>query len=376
MGPLTNSAGKIFYGMHFYPGVAEYADPARSEPYRIFINESTIRKMNPSFAGRPVFVEHVEEVEEKVDDLRKDADGWVVESFFNSADGKTWVKFIVVTERAERAIRNGWRLSNAYLPSGFKNGGLWNGVQYEKEVTGGEYEHLAIVKSPRYEESVILNPDQFKAYCEEKELELKKLANSNDKKETDTMKLSFFKKTKVENAPDLEGMSVTLPKSGKEKTLTQIINEADAVAVRNGLANEEDMVKVGENEMSVKELVNKYSAMCSELEGMKKKNEEVQEDVEVENEDEADKDAKEAEKGVENMDVESDKDAMKKALELAEHEEKEVLEKKSNTKETVKKDQKHFDTLKNAHKSGLETVRIELMEDQVARGKSRYGSSN
>ena len=132
---IKNSAGKIFYGMHFYPGVAEYREEGR-EPTRIFINENTIRRMSPSFAGRPIFVEHVEEVEQDIDELRKDADGYVIESFFNAADGKTWVKFIVTSQRGLDAIeKKGYRLSNAYVPKSYGAGGQWNGVDYEKEVT-------------------------------------------------------------------------------------------------------------------------------------------------------------------------------------------------------------------------------------------------
>jgi len=369
---IGNSKGNIYYGMHFYPGVAEYAEPGK-EPYRIFVNEATIRKMNPTFAGRPLFVEHVDEVDDSVDELRKEADGWVIESFFNEADGKHWVKFIAVSERAERAIKKGYRLSNAYLPTGFGKGGLWNGVAYTKEVTGGEYEHLAIVNNPRYEESVIMTPEQFKNYCEEQRQELKRLANSKEK-ENDQMKINFFKRQKVENSTDLEGMAVVLPKSGKEKTLTQLVNEADELALKNGYANEEDMVKVGENEMSVKELANKYGAVCSELEDLKKaKNED--DEKEVENEDEADADAHAAEDDeVENED--SDEEAKKKALELAEHEEKEIVEKKANAKADKKTKEENFKKLKNAHKNAAESVRIELSEDQVARGRSRYGSAN
>jgi len=378
---ILNSKGDIYYGMHFYPGVAEYSEPGK-DPFRIFVNEDTIRKMNPTFAGRPVFVEHVDEVSENVDDLRSGADGWVVESFFNEADGKHWAKFIIVSERAKRAIQKGYRLSNAYIPQGpFGPGGLWNGVTYAKQVLGGEYEHLAIVKNPRYEESTIMTPDQFKNYCEEQKSELKRLANSNqNEKENTEMKLNFFKKKveKVENSSDLEGLSVTLPKSGKEKTIVQLVTEVDARAVLNGYANEEDKVKIGENEMSVKDLVANYGKMCSELEDLKKaKNEDADVEDEVENEDdvenedseaEAKEDAKDAEPEMQNEDDEAEakKDA-KKA-------EKEMGDKKSNSKS--KGDKKHFDKLKNAHRAQIETVKIDLIDDQLARGKQRYGSSH
>jgi hypothetical protein len=135
-----NSKGQIFYGMHFYPGVAEYEDPEEG-PFRVFINENTIRNMGPSFAGRPIFVDHVDEVDDNLEELHGKEDGWVIESFFNAADGKTWAKFIVVSERGLTAIRRGYKLSNAYIPKSFSDGGLWNGVTYKKEVTAGEYEH-------------------------------------------------------------------------------------------------------------------------------------------------------------------------------------------------------------------------------------------
>ena len=156
-----NSKGTIFYGMHFCPGVAEYSEPGK-ETYRIFLNEDTIRSMNPSFAGKPVFVDHVDEVDPNVDKLRSEADGWVIESFYNPADGKTWAKFIVVSDRGFRAIKNGFRLSNAYIPTSYGEAGMWNGVEYQKEILAGEYEHLAIVQNPRYEESVILTPENLK----------------------------------------------------------------------------------------------------------------------------------------------------------------------------------------------------------------------
>src|SRR5690348_6764085 len=141
---VTNSKGQRFFGMHFYPGVAEYQEPDK-EPYRVFLNEETIRRMDPTFEGRPVYVMHVDGVEQSLDKLRGEVDGWVVRSFYNAADGKHWCEFIVVSEKGLRAIKQGMRLSNAYMPTKSAAGGLWNGVSYAKEIVDGEYEHLAIV---------------------------------------------------------------------------------------------------------------------------------------------------------------------------------------------------------------------------------------
>lgn len=390
---IENSSGKIWYGLHFYPGVAEYQDSPTQDPYRVFLNEDTLRQMDPTFAGKPVFVEHVDEVESDINELRKESDGWVIESFFNSADGKHWTKFITVTDRAERAIRNGMRLSNAYIPQIFRQGGLWNGVSYAKEITQGEYEHLAIVKNPRYEESVILTPDEFKQYNENKNLELKKLSNSKG----DKMKFNFFKKTKVENFDD--EVSVVLPKSGKSITLAKLINDADKenspvsdgkfdeharktfakneeekeADKNSGLADLTHKVKMHDGSYcNVGELMEKHKAMCDELESMKKDGSEKELDMKTtEVEVEGDK-LNTDDESMDNDD--SDESAKKKALQLAEHEEKEIEEaKKKNAKEKA-------DRLRNAKEvhlaksNEIKPVTIELTSDKVARGKLLFGS--
>ena len=343
---FLNSKGNVYYGMHFYPGVAEYRDAGSEDAYRVFINEDTIRSMSPSFAGRPIFVEHVDEVDSEVDKLRNTADGWVIESFFNPADGKTWAKFIVVSEAGERAIANGFKLSNAYLPKAFGPGGLWNGVQYSKEVTVGEFEHLAIVRNPRYEESRILTPEQFKQYNSGKELELKKLANSK-KEEIPSMKFNIFKKTKVENSAEIEGMSVTLPKSKKEVSIEKLINDADEAALAPAIEAPADAVvegdptmmkvKVGDVEMTVAELVTAYLA-AKEPAAPAKKEEPAAPAIAAPKLNE------------EKKDEESDEDKKKKM--------------------------NNFESLKNAHLNVVEEVAVvELSQDKLSRGKARYGSN-
>lgn len=366
---MKNSKGKIYYGMHFCPGVAEY-HPEGKEPFRVFINEDTIRSMNPTFAGKPIFVDHVDEVASKVDEIKKIADGWVIESFFNSADGKTWVKFIVVSEKGERAISQGYRLSNAYYLTSEGPGGEWNGVSFAKQVQRAEYEHLAIVKNPRYEESVIMTPDEFKSYNNEKELELTRLANSKEK-ETG-MKLSLFKKAKVDNSADFESMSVTLPKSGKEKTLIQLVNEADEMEekMKKNDADPKAMVKLHDGSVcNVAELVEKHKALHDEHEAMKAKmvdSTEMEEDL-----------------APTETPVEVEGDMANTEEEEGQKDGGEPLPKKDESKEkkmnaeTKEEKQKRFENLKNAHINPPKKEEIEIVDfsgDQVARGKARYGS--
>jgi hypothetical protein len=424
---IKNSKGTVYYGLHFYPGVAEYQEEGK-EPYRVFLNEDTLRKMDPTFAGRPIFVEHVDEVDPDLNVLRKEAEGWVVESFFNASDGMHWVKFMTVTDAADRAIRNGHRLSNAYIPKSFKDGGLWNGVSYAKEITDGEYEHLALVKNPRYEESIILTPDEFKQYNDEKVLELKKLANSQEKRTK--MKFSFFKKTKVENAFDPE-LQVVLPRSGKSVSISKLINDAyekdqdpameehklkgskDGESAKDhAMANVEHMVKMHDGGyMKIKDMMNKYKAMNDDLEDLKKKKEDKAEkelDLEVEpsdvdaegdlhNDPDSEHDLNDHEMDVSKVeheeelkdslehpedvvhDEDDDKDAKKKALQLVEHEEKEIeAAKKKNLKKKNELAREKASRLRNADVRAFQNdaaaPTLELSYDKVVRGKDRYGS--
>lgn len=351
-------------------GVAEYAEPDR-EPYRILIEEAAIKNMDPSFQGKPVYVDHVDEV--NLENIQSEADGYVMESFFNQLDGKHWVKFIVVSDRAKQAIRSGWTLSNAYLPKSFSGGGLWHGVEYIKEVVSGEYEHLAIVKNPRYAESKILTPEEFKKYNGEKDIELKRLANSKEEQKGEgTMGLSFFKKAKVENSVDLESTVVRLPKSQKEFTIAEVVNKLDVIENMHGYASDDHMVKVGENEMSVKDLVKKHMDTCNELEGMKKSA--VSEDGGEPGKGADDDMEKNSDKSeAEDMGIVGDRGgdhSLDNAEEDKEDEKKKEEAKKNAIQEKVK-------SLKNADLRAYQDQpkAILLSADKVARGKSRYGSN-
>jgi hypothetical protein len=166
------------------------------------------------------------------------------------------------------------------------------------------------------------------------------------------MKLQFWKREKMENSIELETVVVTLPKTKREMTITQLVNEMDEVKENEDkpyMCNGEERVKVGEEEMSVNELIEKHMSMKSSADAA----------------------------GKEQKENESDEEAKKKALELAAHEQKEMDEKKKNEEtEEEKKQNAFFDTLKNAHIAPIkEQKSIDLSEDRVARGKSRYGSN-
>lgn len=332
--PLENP--KVYFGLHICEGVAEY------EEDRLFLSNDTLLKMNSFFAGKPVYVGHREVNLEK---LQEEADGYVVESFFNKLDGKHWAKFIVVSDKGHEAIRNGRKLSNSYIIKDAGQGGRWHNVEYQGEVLQAEYNHLAIVDKPRYEESIILTAEQFKEYNQEKEDNLKKL-NSKEKK---TMSLlNIFRKNKVENSDEIANMIVTLKTSGKEMTINELMEEVDKKESEAGV---EAKHRFGEEDLTLKEIEDKYNALKNEFEAYKK---------EVE--------------GKKNAD-ESEEDKKKKEQEAEDLKKKEE-ENKKNEEEKKKEEEEKLNAIKNAADKVINTTEtIELSIHQVARGKKLYGSS-
>lgn len=363
---ITNASTlpRLYLGLHMSEGVAEYR-PDGQAPYRVFVGEETIKNMDPTFQGRPVYVGHVDGVDlAKIDQ----ADGYVVRSFFNQADGKHWCEFLVTTDRGHEAIRSGWRLSNCYQLKNSRGGGQWHGVDFLKEVSDAEYEHLAIVQHPRYEESIILTPEEFKAYNEKKEKELKTLANSKTKKEEKNGMLNFFKRERVENGADLENTMVELPKSKKQLTVAEVVAKYDERLVNGYHCNGDERVKVGEKDMSVNELVSKHLEAEEKLMGLDVK-------AKANAADEADKDAKAKEgkkegerKANDEADGDEDMENKKKNADDADKKKKDDEEKSKNEKE-------NFEKVKNAMSESRKNNESygELPADQIARGKNRYG---
>jgi len=356
----TNASiiGQRFYGLHFCEGVAEYENPNGGGSSRVFISNDVAKEMDTTFSGRPVFVHHVDEVNPS--ELANSADGVVVKSFYNPRDGKHWVEFMVTTDRGMEALSKRWKLSNAYTIKESKGGGKWHNVDYQQEVARGEYDHLAIVPNPRYEESMVLTPEEFKAYNDSKDTELKSLANSQDRPQPSEGKsmLNFFKRSKVDNAAEIEAHEITLS-NGVSKSIKQLVNEAEEVLKKDAaeakeapLANGDHKVKVGEEEMTVNELVEKYSEMkksaISHEEALKKAKE-----LEAHEAESVAEEGKEEGKEVE-VEIKSEAD-------------KALVEKKAN-------ELKKFEELKNAHLAAPTVKTIEVALDQVKRGQSRYGS--
>ena len=165
------SMPQVFYAKHMKAGVANY--PENKEV--IYISNDTIADMAKSFEGKPVYVHH-QEVD--LENLKDQMDGVVSESFWNKYDGEWWIKFVAISDDAKKAIANGWGVSNCYDHLVRGNGGTCINVKYDSEIIGGQFQHLAIVPNPRYEEAKIYTEEEYNNYIEQKKQKLDKITNS------------------------------------------------------------------------------------------------------------------------------------------------------------------------------------------------------
>lgn len=335
---------KIFYCRHMQPGVAGY------ENETILVNADAMKAMIPSFVGKPIYVHH-QDVD--LDTLKEEAAGYVADSFYNELDGWAWVKMLVIDDEAIDRITSGWAVSNAYVPTDWAAGGTEHNVKYDRAINTADFTHLAIVPNPRYEQAKVYSPEEFKSYQEGKRQQLNELKNAKeDKKGVKTVGLKFWNTKKEEAA---EVTPETLVEIQNDDGSTSEVKVADMIsAVQNAKAkkneddegakeeakgdkengkaklNEDSKVSVGDEEMTLGELMNRY-----------RKANEADDKGDKEKANGDDEGAKEEEKG--------DKE-------------------NRNSKE-------NFDELRNANKKGSEAVvTIDTESNKLARGQSRYGS--
>lgn len=262
---------EIFYCRHMEPGVANYG------AMKYLVNADTMKRMMPSFSARPVLLQHmpVNETEK----VRNSAGGYVVETFYNELDGWLWSKFLATGEDVHWAIQNGYSVSNAYVPTKFGPGGKHIGIDFDKEILDAEFQHLALVRNPRYKGSRIFTADGFKQYQAQKKKELEQLQNSEDEiknKGAKKMPIKFFNKAKTEvtKADDLNEDTVIQLSNNDEISLGDMIKtvtdkkEADKKAAEQAqLVNDDTIVEVGGEKMTLKALKEKYEAIQLANEG-------------------------------------------------------------------------------------------------------------
>lgn len=379
---LDNSLeiGTVFYGLHMSEGLAHYKPPGEEE-FTVLLKNETIKRMNPSFAGKPVVVKHIDDYTPI-----SEADGVVAESFYNPADGKHWSKFIITTQAGLDAIERGWTLSNSLLVNKHSQGGEWHGLNFDRTVDQGTFHHLAIVPNPRYE-SMILTPEQFKQYNKEKQAELEMLSNA--KENTSMFKLFKNEAQDDKKNKELLGMSVVLPKTKRTVTIETLCNEADEkpAASESKEISEDAEFDLDGKKMTLKEFIKMFKDLKAEFDSLEVIGEEA---VDGEGEEQLSNSSEESEEEDDSLDDsgdtdedsseldEDDLDALDAADEVVE--EKKLDNAKASDKKKAVKKGTVAKKLKNAADKAQEKLNnsstrvVDLSSDQIARGAQRYGS--
>lgn len=313
---------KKYLVRHMNNGLAGY------EEEKILVSTEAMKRMCKSFDAKPVYVGHQSVDLEKI---QEEAAGYVGRCFYNELDGWLWAEITVVSDEGHEAIKKGFSVSNAYLPTEWGLGGTCHDIEYNREVLNGEFTHLAIVPNPRYENAIVITPEEFKAYQLDKKSVLEELQNS---KKGNNMLSKFFTTTKKEVASveELENSSYTLD-SGETISFGDMIKSVENAKKNESEEKEKkkevDMgmkINVGDKEMTLSDLVNAYTDL---------------------------------EKG--------------RAEKANAEEDKEDNEDDKKIKDEEKKNSSKFDELKNAsNNSGFIKTKIDTRSDALARGKAKY----
>lgn len=361
---------KRFYALHICEGVANYPEQKKM----LLIREEALRKMDPTMQGVPVKFggEHLtlkegEEIAE-ADNKGGEVEGLVVKSFFNEHDGRHWCEMMVWDPDALAAIERGIGVSNAYVMNSMAPGGEYHATPYDEEVMDGQYDHLLITDKPRYEESKILTPAQFKQYNETRAKALALVTNEKEK----SMKFNLFGRKAIEGLSDLTGVEVELPKSKKTLLITNVLNAVDDQMVKEEsgdmMANMDHKVKLSENETcKVGELHEKYKAAMEENARLKNENDEWEKVAgggKAENEEETEEEKKKRE----------DEEKAKNAKDDAEkaEKEKEKAENKKRIQNKVQRLKEGPDRYANSRKDDgeVEQEEVKMTSDKVRKSKA------
>ena len=306
----------------------------------ILVEQRGLENLAKSAYGIPVVIEHpgVKITPETFKDL--EIHGRVADMQYNPDDDIWYINFIVDTQEAVDNLNSGWGISTAWIAENYGPNGTHNAMPYDKELLEGKYEHLAIVKDPRYE--MAKGPVFYNSL-----IDTKKSQEIGDKKMV--FKLFRMKKEEIKtNESDnyvvnVDGEDIPLANILEDmKKMENKKNEDDEKKEAKAL-NGDEMVEYDGKKMTVNELVEKYNAM--------KKNED--DEKKEENQDD--------EKKEENQDDEN-------------KEENEDDEKKENSLDRKKK---RFNEMKDTH-DNAHTVNNEVfttMQQRQSIGAERYGSN-
>lgn len=305
---------KVYKAKIIESGVCGYAEET------ILIKNDALDLMMPSFAGKPVIIDHDTDNGYVLtpDNMEDKAVGYVSECYYDENHKSYWVKFVIFNEEAKIKIeKNNYKVSCAYMSTDIhKNGGTWHNIKYNSEIMSGVYTHLALVQNPRYEDAIIYE-------------------NSKDNEE----KPKMFKMFKTKKEEITASNPVVQVENGVEIPISDLVD-----AYRNSKTETIDLdstVEVDGKQVKVSDLLNAYKK------NMNKKNE-----------------------------IETDQEPQKTLDEKEKENEEDEEKDKEEEKENKQKKNSHYEKLKDARNNSIPEEKYETMDSRIERGQIRYGKAS
>lgn len=319
---------KRYYGLFFADGLSTFEGV--SELDTGFISFDTACKLAKDMTGTELQLEH-----------NGKPCGVVSKAFFNEADGKFWAEFLVNDEEAVKKIEKGWTLSVTYNFSPIEKNGHFHGVDYDFEVFDPISDHLAIVQNPRYAESIILTPDEFKEYNDN---QMRKISQNEKgvgmltkiKSRITGKELSVNEKEKKEK--ELMETKIVLPKTKREVSINDLIAEVDERDWQGMEASLDDFIHIDSVKVTIRELLETIDKLT--------KADAVEEVIEVASENEEDS------------------------------EEKEKVDNKEEKEKEVNSENSFFSKMKSAPESKVDIKEERIFvsnQQRIEQGKKTYG---
>lgn len=126
----------------------------------ILITKETLDKFIGTMVGCPVIINHKQVTDDNVENERV---GVISNVWFNPSDGWYYCDGIIWNKQAIDLVKNqGWNVSCAYSFESDRKPLKYHGKTISMEFTNGNFQHLAIVETPRYEDAnIVINSVEF-----------------------------------------------------------------------------------------------------------------------------------------------------------------------------------------------------------------------
>lgn len=257
----TGGKGRYYKSRFLQPGLVKYSFGV------CVLSKEIIDKFVDGFVGCPVIINHKDVTNENAKEERV---GVISRVWYDDKDGWFWCEGVIFEEKAISLIEDGYNVSCQYEITEYSNNttkALHNGNPYDKVILNGKPEHLAIVKTPRYESAMIaVNAIDMTEEDEEIIQEIELIEAINEIKENNMFNKLFNKKEKQMDKEELKSLFMDCIQD-----VLKAQNEAEEEEKKEKDAENEDKDEKEEDKVENKKACNEDKRkLIDEVAGMMK----------------------------------------------------------------------------------------------------------